>query len=422
MGYAMTRIQSIAVKTTWMFFIVATAAMFPAKSLGGIPLGPFTIGGAVRVNYIYGDYTGDATGAPQRGKNGGNFEFDIFRINLDFSHEGWLGKTEYRFYDGYNFLHTAWVGYESKKFGRIEAGLNRVPFGAGPYGPSNSYFFDQHYYVGLSDHMKLGAKYTRTFDHLTLDAAYYVCDMINGNGGTSESARYSFAVVPETVADIPGVYEETHQANLRLVYSIKKLLSDVGVSAQWSYLNAKDARAGSSNAWALSVHSKTVWNNFTLLLQLTAYDYDVDYRLTPAGMAPTNDLIVRGAYDFAWPAASKGLIPALALSYTWKQPIKWIDSITFYNDFSIILKDGSIAGRKFHDSALNVTGMAIARGGWYIYVDYAVSNGNFFIGDRGDNYSFAPSGSFADAFVGDFGVNGNDTWKGRFNINFGYYF
>ncbi|MFO7569005.1 MAG: hypothetical protein R6W75_04335 [Smithellaceae bacterium] len=418
----MISVQRLTVKVAWVLFVLGFLTLFPAQGLAGFEIGPVTIGGAIRANYIYGDYTGNASGAPQRGKNGGNFEFDIFRVNLDFSHQNWLGKVEYRFYDGYNFLHTGWAGYESPKIGRIEAGLNRVPFGVGPYGPSNNYFFDQHYYMGLSDHMKLGVKYTRTIDNLTLDAAYYVRNMINGNGDTFKSARYSFAVVPETVADIPGVYEETHQVNLRLIYAFKPILSDVGVSAQWSYLDAKDARAESSDAWALCVHSKTVWKNFTLMLQLSAFDQNVKYRASQAGVPPTNDLIVRGAYDFAWPAASKGLIPAAALSYTWKQPIKWIDSITFYNDYSILLKDGEIAGRDFHNSALNVTGMAIARCGWYIYVDYALSNGNFFVGDRGDNYSFDPDGSFANASVGDFGVNGNNKWNGRFNINFGYYF
>ncbi|MCP5165736.1 MAG: hypothetical protein H6989_00005, partial [Pseudomonadales bacterium] len=46
----------------------------------GIRIGPVTIGGAMRVNYIYGDYVENGP-APQRGGNGGNFELDTFRIN-----------------------------------------------------------------------------------------------------------------------------------------------------------------------------------------------------------------------------------------------------------------------------------------------------------------------------------------------------
>ena len=117
------------------------------------------------------------------------------------------------------------------------------------------------------------------------------------------------------------------------------------------------------------------------MLQLTQYEYDADYY---ADTGLTDDLIVMGAYDFAWPVASEGTIPAVAVSYTWKPPLEWIDSITFYNDYSDIIKDGNFSdGRDFNDSAMNVTGMAIASGGWYIYVDYAYSNGNYFVGDEG---------------------------------------
>lgn len=127
-----------------------------------------------------------------------------------------------------------------------------------------------------------------------------------------------------------------------------------------------------------------------------------------------------GAYDFAWPVASRGLIPSVAVSYTIREPVSWIDSITFYNDYSVIVKDGSDANGGFNDSAMNVTGMAIARGNWYIYVDYAISSGNYFVGDEGDDYGDGET--YGSASVGDFGANRNDEWNGRFNINFGYYF
>lgn len=63
-------------------------------------------GGAIRANYIHGDYAKENSGAPQRGGNGGNFVLDTFRINLDLAKDGWIGKGEYRGYNGYNFLHT----------------------------------------------------------------------------------------------------------------------------------------------------------------------------------------------------------------------------------------------------------------------------------------------------------------------------
>ena len=60
-------------------------------------------------------------------------------------------------------------------------------------------------------------------------------------------------------------------------------------------------------------------------------------------------------------------------------------------------------------------GSAWARGGWYIYSDLAYSNGNYFVGNKGDDYSRVDG-------VGDFGFNGNDDWNYRLNLNFGYYY
>ena len=394
----------------------------PHATAIGTEIGPLTLGGAMRANYVLGDYEKDGSGAPQRGGHGGDFELDTFRINLDLAQDAWLGKAEYRWYPGYNFLHTGWVGYEDEDVGRVEVGLNRTPFGVGPYGPANSWFFDQHYYVGLSDAMRVGVKYTRTMDQLTVDLGYYLQDMPNGRGASDESARYTYAVVAEDVADIPGAYEMEHQLNARAIYSVEQIATDLGVSAQWSQLNAQDDRASNSDAYAFSVHSKSTWGAFGLMLQLTTYKYDADYNVNEEGVRPTNDLIVMGAYDFAWPVASEGIIPSVAVSYTITPRTDWIDSITFYNDYSVIVKDGQINGTDFNDSHLNVTGMAIAKDGWYIYVDYALSSGNYFVGNRDDSYDFGEDGQFANASVGDFGANQNDKWNGRFNINFGYYF
>lgn len=55
-------------------------------------------------------------------------------------------------------------------------------------------------------------------------------------------------------------------------------------------------------------------------------------------------------------------------------------------------------------------------GGLYIYTDLAVSNGNLFVGNKGDNYGNIYNG------IGHVGANGNDRWNARFNINVGYYF
>jgi hypothetical protein len=400
--------------------ITFCAAVIAAATASAFEVGPLDIGGAIRANYVNGSYDNNGTDGPQRGSHGGNFEFDTFRINLDYQQGPYLGKVEYRWYDGYNFFHTAWVGYDFEDESQLQLGLNRVPFGVGPYGPANSWFFDQHYYVGLSDDMDLGFKYTIPLNNLTLDAAYYPMQEPNGWGSSLDSARYGYDPVDEKTDY--SVYEQRNQIALRAIYSLADLPvpTDLGVSGLGGQLDSRAEYADDSYYYAGAIHSKSTLGPWRLMAQLSHYDYQAEYENGALDMNDnplTDDLIGMGAYNFAWPVASRGTIPSVALSYTWEPAdIDFIDAVTFYNDWSVILKDGETAdGKKFNDSMLNVTGFSIANGGWFIYVDYALSDGNYFVGNEGDDYSSYET-------VGDFGVNGNDKWNHRFNVNFGYYF
>ena len=156
---------------------------------------------------------------------------------------------------------------------------------------------------------------------------------------------------------------------------------------------------------------KNVFSDFTLFSQFSYYAHNITDE-TPWG---TGDLIPMGAYDFAWPIASKGLIPALSLRYKGidTSGISWIDSVMPYIEASTILK--TVDG--FNNSTLVTLGASwTVRGNLYIYSDLALSNGNSFVGNDGDVYDNIYTGA------GDVGANGNDSWNRRINFNFGYYF
>ena len=368
----------------------------PAK----IRIGDLTIGGAIRANYVIGDYDNPNPAKPSRGGDGGNFELDVFRINLDYAHGPYSAKAEYRFYDGYNFLHTAWFGYTFEDQSQLQVGVNRVPFGPGAYGVSQSWFFDQHYYVGLSDDMDLGIKYTLQPGNWTIDLGYYLADEGQWRGASHDSARYSYDVVNE----LGDGYEERHQLNLRAIYHTQfgAIDADLGSSFQYGQL-ASQGTQSDGHHYAASLHAVFKWHEWTLAPQLSYYKYDVDSHLVQSGVM-SDELIDFGAYDYAWPVAAEAWIPALSLSrYYETSRIAWLDSITPYIEYSSILKtaDGQ------NDSELFILGAAWARGGWYIYTDLAFSNGNYFIG--GDSFTT-------------FGENPDDSWQSRFNVNFGYYF
>lgn len=416
------------------------------------PKSRLKIGGAIRANYVYGDYhqrPDSSRITDRRGRNVGAFMFDTFRINVDLDSggsDGLIGKLEHRWWwylrnAGYSALSKAWLGYTSEKSGTFKAGIVRVPFGPGPYGISSSWFFDQHYYVGLSDDRDLGLTWTNTFGNLTLDLGYFLQSEGHWEGGESrDSVRYSYDPVKwDFRVDSEGNvdwttenrncncgFQEEHQFNLRAIYATDSL-GDFGASFQYGMLKGTNVGADDDGAhYALSAHAKNPLGNFTLVSQISYYKFDIPDD-TPWG---TGDLIPLGAYDFAWLTASEGWIPAINLRYTgidtsqiwpdwlWLHSLK-PDSITPYIEYSSIQKTGKdLEGNNFKPSSLWVIGASWSRGGWYNYIDWAISDGNLFVGNefQGNYY-----GNIYDT-GGTFGANMRAEWNQRLNINFGYYF
>ncbi len=382
---------------------------------------PIKVGGAMRVNYVYGTY-GDEDNPHPRGEKIGDVDLEIFRLNADIDYNDIIGRLEYRWYDGYSMIHTAWLGYNLGDLGTVKAGIVRAPFGPTAYGVSTSWFFDQHFYVGLADDMDLGVTWNNTFDKLTLDVGYYpMSDPQLIKYGSLASSRYSYDVVKwEEKADAKGNvewgagengFDEQHQFNIRAIYALENI-ADVGISVEYGFLkgtNVGDDDSG--NHYAFSAHAKNSFADFTLYSQFSYYAHNITDE-TPWG---TGDLIPMGAYDFAWPIASEGLIPALSLRYGGidTSSISWIDSVTPYAEWSTILKTVD----DYNASTLVTLGASwTVLGALYVYSDFALSDGNFFVGNTGDKYGNILTG------VNHVGANGNNRWHWRVNFNFGYYF
>ena len=392
----------------------AVAAPAPKKS-------PIKIGGAMRVNYVYGAY-GDAENPHPRGEKIGDVDLEIFRLNADVDYNKVISRLEYRWYNTYSMIHTAWVGYKLGETGTVKAGIVRVPFGPSAYGVSTSWFFDQHFYVGLSDDMDLGLTWNDTLDKLTLDVGYYLMSEPQPvQFGSLASSRYAYDVVKWTKkVDAKGNiasgarengFDEQHQFNVRAIYALENI-ADVGVSVQYGLLKGTNVgNDENGNHYAISAHAKNVFADFTLYSQFSYYAHNIPDK-TPWG---TNDLIPMGAYDFAWPVASEGFIPALSLRYGGidTSSISWIDSVTPYAEWSTLLK---------RVDAYNASTLGTLGASWqvldtlYVYSEIALSDGNFFVGNTGDDYGNILTG------LNHVGANGNNRWHWRFNLNFGYYF
>jgi hypothetical protein len=363
-----------------------------------IKFGNLTVGGAIRANYIAGDYPGNGA-ASSDFADGGNFKMDTYRINLDYANGPILGKLEYRWYDGYNFMHTGWLGYQLDDANQVQVGVNRVPFGPSAYGVSQSWFFDMHYYVGLADDMDLGVKYHHDGEKLSYDFGFYPSSEGTFTGTSKDSARFSYDVVNES----GNGYEEKNQFNARAIYhtAFGAVKTDLGVSMQYGQLDSKGVQDDGDH-YAASAHMVNKWDNFTLATQLSYYKYDVDAN-QPLG---TDKVVQTGAYDYASQLAAEAWIPAISLSYYKETPsIYWLDYMIPYIEYSVLAKTES----SFNDSNFVNIGSAFARGNWYIYADLSMSDGNEFVGGEA-------------AYRERLAANPDNPWQKRFNINFGYYF
>ena len=402
------------------YFLVSFLLLFPAAtSFAAVDLGPFSIGGAIRANYVIGDYTPELGRASRAQDDGGVFVLDTFRFNVGFEQDQFIGKAEYRFYpgygannhDGYHLLHTGWVGYNFDDGSQVQVGVNRVPFGPGAYGISQSFFFDQHYYVGLADDMDLGIKYSRTYDNLAIDMAYYVSDegTYNGANFSKDSVRYSYDVVDET----GDGYEERNQVNLRAIYTIKgdNGSTAVGGSLEYGQLDSNGPQDDGDH-YAASGHAVCKYANVTLATQLTYYNYDVE----PGQPLGTDRLVQMGAFDFPTLIAEEAWIPGVSLSYYLETPqVDWLEYVIPYVEYSNIVKETDGC----NNSELVDIGAAWGNGGWYIYTDLVFSNGNDFVGNAVGYGDYAGDSVWSSNRVGE---NPTDKWEYRFNINFGYYF
>ena len=388
---------------------------------------PIKIGGALRGNYVYGTYEDG------RGEDYGDVDLEIIRLNADIDYQNIIGRIEYRWYpryfggnSGYSMFHTGWLGYDLKDFGTLKAGIVRVPFGPTAYGVSTSWFFDQHFYVGLSDDPDLGIRWDSSFDKLNIGIGYFLTSEPMTLGNSLNSARYGYDVVKwEETTDSDGNvtwgdgengFDEQLQVNLRAIYTLAEI-ADVGASLQFGLLNGTNMHEEQTgNHYALSAHMKNSLSNFTLYSQFTYYSYNI-----PDDTSwNTGDLIPMGAYDFAWPVAAEALIPALSLRYEGipTDSISWLSSVTPYVEWSSIMK--TVDG--FNDSTLVTIGASwTVRDALYIYSDVGLSNGNSFVGHR---TSDGEKEDYANIFTGagDVGANGNNAWNLRLNLNFGYYF
>jgi len=364
---------------------------------GGVALGPFEIGGAVRANVLDKSWETRERRFPRA-----SLEFDTLRGRLDFEHGRWRGSSQYRFYyydeidRSTHFLHHAWIGYELAPGRELRAGVHQVPFGNLPYN-SHSYFFSLAYYIGLEDDHDLGLHYSDSRGDWRFDLAWYLQDEGSYFGDSEDSARYSYDVVESPLS----ANEEEHQVNGRASYRFEHGslgTSELGVSLQAGRIpNAATGDTGTHVAAA--IHWNGDFGPWNVKLQSAYYDYDLE---NPPGH--DDAVVVLGAYDFPYQAAAEGSLHSIGISYHWDVALGWLQGITLYEDYSVLIK----AEEDFNDSQHNVIGVSFDASPVFIYTDIALGKNNAWIGP-----------DFGSA-LGDGGPDNDLNY--RINLNIGLYF
>ncbi len=347
------------------------------------------IGGALRFNYNLSSWK---EGQKDRG---GDFGYDMFRVNFKSSYQGIYLDAEYRLYSedfGGGFLKQGWVGYKFNPANEIQVGLNQVPFGIQQYN-SHNWFFNLTYYFGLEDDHDMGVKYLHIDNNFEYALAFYKNSEELRFGGTTESSpnRYSY--------DVVGRNKEVNQVNAKLVYKFGDSIKNrVGISTQYGGLYNLDTKKAGSHS-GIALHYEMDFSNWNFKYQAMIIDHD------PKNLpGETDDYLQMGAYGFPYQVASDFNIYTVAVSKSIPVKIGPVSNLQFYNDFGFMDKKVE----SFENSFMNVTGVLVSAGNLYTYIDYAAGYNHSWLGGN---------------FVDDFSTGNPDAkWEARFNINIGYYF
>ena len=343
------------------------------------------LGGAVRLNYAWRDY--DA----QNKDRLGDFELELFRINLRGTVGEVLLDAEWRRYNDFQAIHHAWVGYRFNDRLHGELGITQVPFGILPYA-SHSFWFGGTYYLGLEDDYDTGLKLVHDAGDWTFHYAFFKNPEYADD---SRADRYSFDLV--TGGEQQNA--ETNQFNFRAarVTRLEGLGSvELGLSLQAGQVyNRSTERNG--DRWAVAAHLDSRIGQWNLQFQGIRYEFNPR---NPAGLS--RDFVQLGAFQFPFLVAARGNVWSVNVARSFD--VSWgpVTGLNCYNNFTHV--DPRVA-QSAH-SIQNVTGCSISAGGLFTYIDWIAGRNMWFAGGDGIGLDGATAGR----------------WRSRLNINVGFYF
>jgi hypothetical protein len=349
------------------------------------------LGGALRFNYNLSTWKKDQL------ERGGDFGYDVFRINVESAYKGIKLNAEFRHYSqafGGAFLKQGWFQYDFSDRSQVQVGLQQVPFGIQQYN-SNNWFFNMTYYVGFEDDHDMGVKYIYDTGKWQGQVAYYKsAEEFVFSLAEASPNRYSY--------DVTGRNKENNQLDFKILRRLgADKSSELGVSAQGGLLyNLDTEQNGTRHAGA--VHYEYESENSPWNVKLQAMFYRMNPKQAPGADA---EFIEMGAYGANYDVATKGDIYTAGIAYHLPLETRLLQGITFYNNYGFYNKP--VSG--FENAHMNVLGALFTAGPMYIYSDAAFGYNHPWLGPE-----------WTSAFTA--GTPGDTDWHMRFNVNMGYYF
>ena len=350
------------------------------------PESSLTIGGALRLNYGWRDYS------QQDKDKAGDFGFELFRLDVDGDY-GDLGlSAQYRWYAPFEAVHHGYISYDLLPEWEAQLGIHQVPFGILPYA-SHSFWFGATYYLGFEDDYDTGLKLLYEEGPWDLQLAFYKNPEYVDS---SRAERYSFDLITRG----EQANEETNQLNFRLAYDWEMsqcLKVNLGASVEGGQIY-NQITEGMGDRFAYALHSDLVYGDWNLQLQWIDYFFRPE---NPLGVDPHT--VQLAAFEFPFLVAADAQVATINLARTFPIESHLVDKVTCYADFSKVLPET----HNSHDSTQLVLGcLLVAEEHAYLYVDWIVGQNMWFAGGSGIGLSRPES----------------DEWQSRLNVNLGLYF
>ncbi len=363
------------------------------------PVGQLRLGGALRFSYYVKSWD------ELNQSRGGDFRFDVLRLNTGLQYGKLIAASDYRFYGIYgHYMKYGWMGAQLDEHSALKLGAVKVPFGLMPYA-SHSWFFNLGYYVGLEDDHDLGLLYTYDAGGWDIDVAYLHSDEGTFSGNSLDSARYAYDLVRvEEVRAASGrvtraasSQKEQHAGALRVQKTLSSGAGDtvLGAGGQaGGIFNELTLRYGSR--WSASAFVKQTSGP----LEVSGQVIRAERRLVDAPASLEGAWM--GAFDSPYRVARAFTIAQGNVAWTFPVDRELLSSVQVYNDLSLMLKDEGAP------TIQSITGALLSSSHVYTYVDLALGRNQPWVG--GDWESGLAEGD-PDA-----------PWEARLNINIGLYY